>query len=96
MSTTQSKSCEQCKFCILDDYGYSNYTVEGTYVFCAKKLHPEDGFDKFYGEDKRLFFAEQCPGFDAGECIRMDVDREDLPDLTIEQQAIWDAWNAKE
>lgn len=81
------KKCTDCANCVLDDYGYSNYTVEGTYVFCAKKLHPENGFDRWYGEDKRLEFAESCSGFEAGEPVAIDCDREDVPGLTEDQRA---------
>ena len=51
------RTCEGCKFGCLFDFGYSNYTVEGTEFFCAKSLHPDGHFDRFYGEDKRLEYA---------------------------------------
>ena len=44
-------SCAKCKFAVYQDQGYSNYTVMGTDFFCAKKLHPNDGFDVGYGKD---------------------------------------------
>ena len=56
------KSCETCRFCLLEDYGWSNYTTEGTTVLCLKRLHPEkEGFDHRDGEDVRFNFAEKCP-----------------------------------
>ena len=56
--------CGGCKFCVFKDHGYSNYTVEGTSFYCGKNLHPESGFDRWYGEDKRLEYAQECTGFE--------------------------------
>mgnify|MGYP001591351197 FL=1 len=87
-----NRTCEDCKYCVLIDNGYSNYTVEGTDFNCYKELHPDGSFDRWYGKDKRLEYAQQCGGFEAGECIEMDVDRENEADLTAEQRAIWEAY----
>ena len=84
-------TCNDCKFSILLDYGYSNYTVEGTTFRCAANAHPEDGFDNWYGEDKRLLFAQICDKFEAGDGISMDVEGECESELTPEQKAIWEA-----
>lgn len=75
------RSCEQCYYCLLEDYGWSNWTPEGTEAYCLKGLHPSGhkGFDRGWGEDGRLFFAEQCPGFTAGDSIEVDVDKEEQP-----------------
>jgi hypothetical protein len=78
--TKEKKSCTGCKWALHDDYGYSNYTTEGTYFHCLKKLHPEDGFDEFYGEDKRMDFAQECPGYQAGEGTALDCDRQEEKD----------------
>lgn len=82
------KSCNECAYAILDDFGYSNYTVEGTTFHCGLKLHPDDGFDRFYGEEVRLKFAEGCEGYKEGHGAEIDVDREgvkyDAP--TIEEK----------
>jgi hypothetical protein len=86
------KSCEQCKFCIREDHGYSNWTVEGTYIHCAKGLHPEDGFDRFYGEDERLYFAENCSSFTPGLALDLDVDGDEIRGLTGEQLEIYKMW----
>jgi hypothetical protein len=69
-------SCQQCRFACHFDFGYSNWTVEGTTFECAKKLHPDGKFDEFYGEDKRLKYAAECSGFEEGEGIYMDVECE--------------------
>jgi len=37
---SNEKSCVSCKFLYVRDNGYSNYTVEGTDVFCAKDRNP--------------------------------------------------------
>lgn len=73
------KKCSECDFAILDDYGYSNYTTEGTTVHCSKALHPDGDFDRYYGEDKRDSFAETCSAFssEVGP-VEVDCDREDL------------------
>lgn len=86
----EKPSCKKCKYAILQDEGYSNYTVMGTEFHCAKKLHPEDGFDYWYGEDKRLDYAQQCSSFEQGEPIKMDVEQNDVADLTPEQLKIWE------
>ena len=73
-------TCNECRFAIFADYGYSNYTTDGTYFRCAKRLHPNGEFDRFYGEDKRLDFAQTCPGFEAGEGVQLDCDLEEEKD----------------
>ena len=87
-------NCANCIFAIFNDYGYSNYTTEGTEFFCAIKKHPADGFDRFYGEDKRLQHAERCDMFHEGDAVDMDVDRENLAELTQGQlfvySVVWD------
>lgn len=81
-------SCGDCRFALLADVGYSNYTVEGTEFYCTIGLHPEDGFDRWYGADERLDFAKECRGFTAGEPIRTDVDGEDFDELTEGQKML--------
>lgn len=73
------KNCAKCKYAIMKDWGYSNYTVEGTSFHCANELHPADGFDRFYGEDSRLQFAEECKSFKEGDYISIDCDSEEHP-----------------
>ena len=81
--------CGDCRFACFVDYGYSNYTIEGTEFYCAKKAHPDGHFDRFYNEDKRLNFAAKCKKFKAGKCIEMDVEEEGLSDLTPDQTEIY-------
>lgn len=84
------KSCNKCKFAVFQDYGYSNYTVEGTNFECRKNAHPEGDFDRFYGVDERLNYAEKCEGYVEDESIEMDCDRENYDDLSQEQKDIYD------
>lgn len=84
-----TQSCMNCRFACHIDFGYSNYTVEGTTFSCAKKLHPDGEFDEFYGEDKRLKHGADCQGFEAGEGVWMDVDGENEADLTPAQREVW-------
>lgn len=83
-------TCENCKFAYLVDYGYSNYTVEGTTFYCLANKHPKDGFDRFYGEEDQLKYAVECPSFTNGEAIHMDVDGEGESELTPEQRELLD------
>lgn len=89
----EKPSCNECKYAIFQDHGYSNYTVEGTEFICAKKLHPYGDFDRWYGEDTRLNYAAECGGFESGDSIDLDVEHEDLEGLTPEQKAIYEEWN---
>lgn len=83
------RSCNNCKFAVMKDFGYSNYTVEGTQFVCANNCHPNGEFDRFYGEDKRLEFGAECPQYEQGVPIEMDVDEEGLSSLTPEEKEIY-------
>jgi len=67
-------TCDACKYCYYQDYGYSNYTVEGTEANCLKRLHPDFPKDRFYGEHPALKYAESCSGFAPGLPVDVDVD----------------------
>lgn len=60
------KSCDTCFFVVLKDYGYSNYTTEGTEVHCTLRKHPDGPFDRWFGEEEKLSFAEKCESY--SEC----------------------------
>lgn len=68
--------CTDCKYCLQEDYGYSNYTVEGTTVSCLLGKHPYSSFDRFYGEEPKLDFATDCAWFKLGNGVCIDVDRD--------------------
>ena len=72
--------CTDCKYCIEEDYGYSNWTVEGTEVDCLIKAHPNFPVDRFYGEEPELKFAKKCSRFVKGYPVEVDCDQE-LGDL---------------
>jgi hypothetical protein len=78
----EQKTCLDCKHCLLEDFGYSNWTVEGTTVHCMKSKHPDNPFDRWYGEDKRLLYANECKSFKRGDLQQLDVDGEDWADLS--------------
>jgi len=68
------RRCDQCRHAKLKQYGYSSYTVEGTTFFCVLERHPDRSFDRWYGEDKRLKFANKCDHFREGTPIKIGVD----------------------
>ena len=70
------KTCNNCRFSVLEDNGYSNWTVEGTDVSCLLNLNDKLPCDNFYGADPILKFAETCPSFQAGNQIHIDVEHE--------------------
>ena len=76
----ERQSCSGCAFALFEDYGYSNYTVEGTTFTCMLNKHPEGSFDRFYGEDEKLLYADECPDFTEGDAIDLDVDGENESD----------------
>lgn len=77
-------TCDGCTNCALVDYGYSNYTVEGTTVICMIGEHPKGEFDRGWGlfaeEDQEgLAFAEKCLHYSSGgPGLTADVDGEDI------------------
>lgn len=74
-----TKKCTECVYSMCQDFGYSNWTVEGSTFSCTKGLHPDGSFDRWYGTDKRLSFAENCTTFLRGDGIDLDVDLEGVP-----------------
>lgn len=88
-------TCDGCRFGSLQDIGYSNWTVEGRDFFCLVDAHPSDGFDAWYRTDPRLRFAAECPKFEAGEPVCLNVDREDLDQLTPDQRGLLAAWEKR-
>ena len=68
--------CDKCRHGKLKQYGYSSYTVEGTTFSCVLEQHPDGKFDRWYGEDKRLKYANKCKHYREGEPIKIGVDGE--------------------
>jgi hypothetical protein len=76
------KTCLECKNCLTVDYGYSNWTVEGTAVHCMSNVHQDTPFDRRYGADNRLGFADTCASFDRGVHEDLDVDHDKYNSLS--------------
>jgi hypothetical protein len=87
--------CAECRFCVEQDEGYSNYTVEGVTIQCAKGLHPDGDFDRWYGEDKRLRNVEDCSGYDKGEPLWLDADGDNARSLNTEEQEVYDLLSSR-
>jgi hypothetical protein len=90
-----STPCDACRFCVEQDEGYSNYTVEGVTIKCAKGLHPDGDFDRWYGEDKRLNAVVDCSGYVEGEPLDLDVEGYNLYELNPEEQEVYDLLQAR-
>jgi hypothetical protein len=79
-TTQPTTGCETCKYCTRQDYGYSNYTVEGSTLDCLKGLHPEMPIEDGYPEDRdfnrKLAFGETCASRVAGDGPYFDCDGE--------------------
>lgn len=69
--------CTECKYCVMQDYGYSNYTVEGTMVSCLLDKNPEFPEDRWYNEHITLGYAENCNSFSDGDAVLIDVEMDD-------------------
>ena len=83
MNLAEMKSCNICKFCIHTDYGYSDYTVDGTDTTCGLNIlgaNPE----------ANPAFAQECPRYEEGEPIHMNADGDNYGGFTEEQKRIWD------
>lgn len=80
------RTCLTCVLCLRSDFGYSNWTCEGTLFFCLAGLNPElDGKEEpWREEDKKnldplLDAALTCPRYRFGAPATLDVDREGIP-----------------
>ena len=93
--------CVECKFCVVEDYGYSNWTVEGSDARCLLELSPFLPADNRWGEAEELDFANICPRYTAGDPVEIDVDHESGNILNyatdpevrelIEKELLWEA-----
>lgn len=91
-------NCDNCKYRILLDNGYSNWTVEGTDIDCAKSLNPHFPMDRYYGEIKECKFGDTCKDFEDGDCIaHFDVDGEvqvEKDDIDVDQWKAYQKWRS--
>ena len=75
----EKAGCETCKFLRRQDYGYSNWTVEGATLDCLKRLHPMEEIDDQF--ESRAFaeamaFGATCAGRVEGDGPYFDCDGE--------------------
>ena len=77
------KKCTECKYCVEEEYGYSNYTVEGVTIDCLLGENPDLPEDSFWDEEPALLFADKCGRFVEGETVQIDVVRAELDDRDI-------------
>ena len=70
------KKCIDCKYCLLIDEGYSNWTVEGITANCLLNKNPDFPEDAFYKEEESLLFANKCNKYKFGNPVKVDVERE--------------------
>lgn len=74
MSTEEKpRVCTNCRFARLQDYGCSNYSVDGTMVECVEKKHPRAEFPDDSPEND---FASNCESFQQGNPIYLSVDED--------------------
>ena len=59
--------CNHCRFALFKEHGYSAYTIEGVTFSCVIKCHPAGSFDRWYGEDERLKYANECAKYCEGK-----------------------------
>lgn len=95
--------CNECKFCVLEDYGYSNWTVEGTNADCLLDMNPWFPVDQGWDTAEELDFANVCPRFKSGDPIHVDVDHEEGRLLNyaydgevkemLERKLVWETLN---
>jgi hypothetical protein len=85
MSEQTKRACTTCLLCLRQDYGYSNYTTEGTSLSCLAGLNPAlDGQDEPYREvtpelAAALDVALTCQRYREGTPAWLDCDTESIP-----------------
>ena len=87
------KKCTDCNYCYQQDEGYSNYTVDGTTLYCLLDLNPGFPDDSFYTECIAVRHAEQCEKYTKGDGLQIDVDFDEynIRGYTDDQELI-DLW----
>jgi hypothetical protein len=73
--TTNEVLCSNCRYSFCIEYGYSNYTVEGSDLYCVADFISRQGVDRFWNEEPVLQEAETCPWWTKIDVeITFDVD----------------------
>ncbi|MDD4082373.1 MAG: hypothetical protein PHD05_03200 [Sphaerochaetaceae bacterium] len=68
------RRCTSCKYCIEEDYGYSNYTVEGTEINCLLGRNKSFPIDRHYRQELEIAFAEKCNNYIKGDPVTIDIE----------------------
>ena len=69
----ETKKCSNCSFCLLKDYGYSNWTVDGTNSVCRRGKRPT--FDVGWNDDNENdLFAQECSEYFYGQPLKRRVE----------------------
>jgi hypothetical protein len=76
-TSNSTRLCTECKFLVLTDEGYSNWTVENTTAICLHNANPKFPCDSYYGRAPEHKFAAQCEHYAFGTPVHFDVDRDD-------------------
>lgn len=71
---TNFKTCLSCQLCYIKDYGYSNYTVEGSDIGCYANVFEESDS----GDSITEYNSAGCNYMIRGDHWRLDVDGENL------------------
>ena len=87
MADETKRTCTTCVLCLREDYGYSNYTVEGTTLACLAGMNPamEGREDEQWNESRMaelapiLDVALTCQRYREGAPATLDVDHESIP-----------------
>lgn len=79
------RTCTTCVLCLREDYGYSNWTTEGTTLHCLAGLNPAlEGQEEPWRDvtpelAAALDVALTCPRYREGAPATLDVDQEGIP-----------------
>lgn len=105
MQTELKKRCDNCKFFMTQDDGYSNYTVENTIVNCLKNNNPYFPCSESYSWERedspdyeQLQVAETCLFYKEDteeQGLRFDVDNEITIDGCTDEEIkrAYNEWN---
>jgi len=72
---TKFKTCLSCQLCYIQDYGYSNYTVEGSNIGCYADVFGEVEYNS-YSYSEEVYNSYDCKYMSPGEHWDLDVDGE--------------------
>jgi len=95
METMGGLTCKLCKYSLVEQFGYSNYTVTGEELNCLINKNPFAPIDTFYGETEGEQYANECSSYEEGDGIFFGPeDDEDEWWLTAEQKILLEKFRA--